>query len=109
MEKLNYQEVIETILSSFSDMVTRQGEEVEIICDREKGHYLVMVIGWHEQIRVYGSLVHLDLKDNKIWIQQDKTDPGIAQELVEMGIPESDIVLAFKSVFLSKFTKYAVS
>ncbi|MBE9118294.1 XisI protein [Lusitaniella coriacea LEGE 07157] len=108
MENLNYQEAIETILSSFSEMVTREGEEVEIICDRAQGHYLVMVVGWHEQMRVYGSLVHLDLKDRKIWIQQDKTEPGIAKELVELGIPKSDIVLAFKSTFLRNFTEYAV-
>lgn len=108
MENLSYPAAIETILSDFSEMVMREGEEVEIIRDRAGGHYLVMVVGWHEQMRVYGSLVHIDLKDDKIWIQQDRTDPGIAKELVEMGIPKSDIVLAFKSVFLRKLTEYAV-
>jgi len=66
-----------------------------------------MVVGWHNQIRVYGSLVHIDLKDDKIWIQQDRTDTGIAKELVSMGIPKSSIALAFKSAFLRKFTEYA--
>jgi len=107
MENLNYQEAIEKILSDFSEMVVQKGEEVEIICDRVGGHYLVMVLGWHNQIRVYGSLVHIDLKDDKIWIQQDRTDTGIAKELVNMGIAKSDIVLAFKSAFLRKFTEYA--
>jgi len=107
MENLNYQEAIEKILSNFSEMVVQKGEEVEIICDRLGGHYLVMVVGWHNKIRVYGSLVHIDLKDDKIWIQQDRTDTGIAKELVGMGIPKSNIVLAFKSAFLRKFTEYA--
>ncbi|NEP57144.1 MAG: XisI protein [Symploca sp. SIO2G7] len=107
MENLNYQEAIEKILNNFSEMVVQKGEEVEIICDRFGGHYLVMVLGWHNQIRVYGSLVHIDLKDNKIWIQQDRTDTGIAKELASMGIPKGDIVLAFKSAFLRKFTEYA--
>lgn len=108
METLNYQEAIETLLRNFSEMVMPEGEEVEIIRDRAGGHYLVIVVGWHDQGRVYGSLVHLDLKDNKIWIQQDRTEPGIAKELVEMGIPKSNIVLAFKSTFLRQFTEYAV-
>lgn len=109
MEKLKYQAAIEKILKSFSEMVVRQGTEVEIICDREGGHYLVILLGWNDQLRVYGSLIHIDLKDDKIWIQQDRTDTGIAQELVEAGVPKNEIVLAFKSAFTRKFTDYAIS
>lgn len=50
-----------------------------------------------------------DRQDDKIWIQQDRTDTGIAEELVEFGVPKTDIVLAFKSGFTRKFTEYAVS
>lgn len=109
MEKLNVREAIEKILNNFSDMVVREGTEVKIIRDPESGNYLVMLVGWSDQLRVYGNLVHIELKDNKIWIQQDRTDTGIAQELVEAGVPKSDIVLAFKSVFSRKFTDYAVN
>jgi len=109
MEKLNVREAIEKILNNFSDMVVREGTEVKIIRDSESGNYLVMLVGWSDQLRVYGNLVHIELKDNKIWIQQDRTDTGIAQELVEAGVPKSDIVLAFKSVFSRKFTDYAVN
>jgi translation initiation factor 6 (eIF-6) len=109
MERLTYQEAIEKILNNLSEMVVREGTEVEIIRDRVAGHYLIILVGWHDQIRVYGSLVHIDIKDDKIWIQQDRTDTGIAQELVEAGVPKSDIVLAFKSAFARKFTEYAIS
>ncbi len=109
MEKLNYTEAIEKILNNFSDMIVREGTEVKIICDRESGNYLVILAGWNDQLRVYGVSVHIELKDNKIWIQQDRTDTGIAQELVEFGVPKTDIVLAFKSAFTRKFTEYAVS
>ncbi|MDY7012916.1 MAG: XisI protein [Cyanobacteriota bacterium] len=105
----NYQETIEKVISNFSEIVVREGTEVEMIRDREGGHYLVMVVGWQDHIRVYGRLVHINLKDNKVWIQQDRTDTGIAKELVELGVPKSNIVLAFKSQFLRKFTEYAVS
>jgi S-adenosylhomocysteine hydrolase len=108
METLNYRETIEKVLNGFSDMVVRQGTDVEIICDRERGHYLVMVVGWNNESRVYGSVVHIDIKDDKIWIQQDRTDPGVAQELVEAGIPKSQIVLAFQSAFLRQFNEYAI-
>jgi len=109
VEKLNYTEAVERILNNFSDMVVREGTEVKIICDRESGNYLVIFAGWNDQLRVYGVSVHIEIKNNKIWIQQDRTDTGIAQELVEFGVPKTDIVLAFKSDFMRKLTEYAVS
>ena len=44
--------------------------------------------------RVYGVLIHIDLKGETIWIQYDGTEVGVANELVEQGIPKEDIVLA---------------
>ena len=109
MERLNYTEAIGKILNSFCDMVVREGTEVKIIRDRESGNYLVILAGWNDGSRVYGISVHIELKNDKIWIQQDRTDTGIAQELVEFGVPKTDIVLAFKSPFTRKFTEYAVN
>ena len=109
MERLNYTEAIEKILNSFCDMVVREGTEVKIIRDGESGNYLVILAGWNDGSRVYGISVHIELKNDKIWIQQDTTDTGIAQELVEFGVPKTDIVLAFKSPFTRKFTEYAVN
>jgi hypothetical protein len=40
----------------------------------------------------------------KIWIQSDGTEIGVANELVEAGVPQQDIVLAFKSPFKRQFT-----
>jgi hypothetical protein len=98
MERLNYREAIEKTLNSFRDMVVREGTEVKIIR-----------AGWNDRSRVYGVSVHIEVKDDKIWIQQDRTDTGIARELVEFGVPKNDIVLAFKSPFTRKFTEYAVN
>ena len=109
MERLNYTEAIEKILNRFCDMVVREGTEVKIIRYRESGNYLVILAGWNDGSRVYGISVHIELKNDKIWIQQDRTDTGIAQELVEFGVPKTDIVLAFKSPFTRKFTEYAVN
>ena len=46
-----------------------------------------------------------DIKDEKIWIQQNLTEDLVATELVEKGVPKHDIVLGFQSAF----TDYAVS
>jgi hypothetical protein len=40
---------------------------------------------------------NLKLIIDKIWIQRDFTESGIAQELMEMGIPKEKIVLGYRS------------
>jgi hypothetical protein len=57
---------------------------------------------------VYGSIVHLDIRNGKIWIQHDGTEVGIANRLVEAGVPKTDIVLGFHSPFKRQFTEFAV-
>ncbi len=52
--------------------------------------------------------MHLDIKDGKIWIQYDGTEIGVADELVKLGIPKEDIVLAFHEPLLRQYTGFAI-
>ncbi len=120
-QTVNYHEAIEEILSSFSNMLVQEGTEVELICDRgvalrdrgvalrdrHGGHYLVMVVGWKEDVRVYNTIVHVDIKGDKIWIQKDGTDTGIAKELVALGVAKTNIVLGDRPPSMRKFTPYS--
>ncbi len=72
-------------------------------------HYQVLNIGWKDQKRIYGVIIHVDFKDNKIWIQRDGTEIGIANELVEAGVPKQDIVLGFLAPYKRKLTEFAVT
>lgn len=49
------------------------------------------------------------LKDGKIWIQYDGTEIGIADELVKLGVPKENIVLAYHLPFMRQFDGFAVS
>lgn len=67
-----------------------------------------MDIGWENMKRIHVCLLHLDVKkDGKIWIQKDFVEAGIATELMEAGIPKTDIVLAFHAPFKRPFTNFA--
>jgi hypothetical protein len=46
--------------------------------------------------------------DNKIWIQQDGTEVGIANELVELGVPKQDIILGFDPPNMRKLSGFAI-
>jgi hypothetical protein len=56
--------------------------------------------------RFHGSLLHVDIKNGQIWIQHDGTEGGIANELVEMGVPKTDIVLAFHAPYKRGYTGF---
>ncbi|HFA48022.1 MAG TPA: XisI protein [Bacteroidetes bacterium] len=69
----------------------------ELIIDRENHRYEVVTLGWDGFKRIHSTVLHFDIIDGKIWIQQDQTEYGIANELLEMGVPKSDIVLGYMS------------
>jgi hypothetical protein len=83
--------------------------ETELVSDTEHDHYQLVHVGWQKNRRVYGCAIHIDIKQNKIWIQHNGTDRHIAEELVEMGIPKNDIVLGFQPPARRPFTEYAVN
>ncbi|WP_448573785.1 element excision factor XisI family protein [Trichothermofontia sp.] len=109
MEKLDrYREIIQAILQGYSDR--RSNEEIDSQCifDTQRDHYQVVNVGWSNRRRVYGCVLHLDLKDGKVWIQYNGTEIDIGKELLDRGIPKSDIVLGFQPPHRRPFTDYAV-
>jgi hypothetical protein len=53
-------------------------------------------------------IVHIDIKDEKIWIQRNNTEINLADRLVEMGVVKEHIVIGFQSPFTRQFSGYAV-
>ncbi len=80
---------------------------MEMIVDKEHDHYQVLSVGWNKLERVHGTLIHVDIRDGKIWIQHDGTEEGIANRLVAQGVPRSDIVLAFHPPYKRPYTEFA--
>ncbi len=68
-----------------------------------------MNVGWDGHRRVYGCVLHLDIKNRKIWIQQNMTEMRVAQELVDLGVAKEDIVLSFQVPEMREYTGYAVA
>ena len=46
-----------------------------------------------------GNLIYVSIKDGKVLVEYDGIEGGITQDLIERGIPENDIVLAFLPEF----------
>ncbi|AHJ31009.1 XisI protein [Nodularia spumigena CS-584] len=111
MDKLEkYRNYIENILKEYSQYKPSYGDvEIQLVIDRENNHYQLMTVGWDGEKRIYGIMLHIDIKDGKIWIQHNGTERRIAQDFLDLGVPKQDIVLAFHSPTRRKYTDFAVS
>jgi len=104
-----YRNYIRELLHEYGQYRPSYGQvEMEEIVDPVHDHYQLMSVGWNDYQRIHGCLFHIDIKDGKIWIQHDGTEEGLADRLVERGVPKADIVLAFHVPFRRQFTEFAV-
>jgi hypothetical protein len=81
----------------------------EAVFDCENDRYLVVSVGWQDARRVHGVLIHIDIISDKIWIQRDGTEQGIANDLVKSGIPKDHIALGFHAPDVRQYTDFAVA
>lgn len=49
------------------------------------------------------------IKNEKIYIEEDWTEEGIANELLTEDVPKEDIVLAFNDPETRKLTEFAIA
>ena len=88
---------------------SRDGVETQLIFDKERDHYQLVRTGWRDNNnRIYGCVLHVDIKDGKIWIQHDGTENAIADQLVELGTPKQDIVLVYHAPNMRRYTEFAL-
>jgi XisI protein len=110
MDKLElYRSIVTEMLTKYSQYKPSYGQvEIEQIFDRDRDRYQLLAIGWNQQQRIYGTTIHLDIQDEKIWIQQNTTEFDLASDLVEMGVSKQDIVIGFHTPKMRQLTGFAV-
>jgi XisI protein len=105
-----YREIIRKLILEYAEFKPSHGDiQTEAILDETNDHYELMHSGWSGKYRIHGSVLHLDIRDGKVWIQHDGTDEAIAERLVEAGIPKDQIVLAFKHPDVRPYTDFAAA
>jgi hypothetical protein len=105
-----YREIVRKLISEYASYKPSHGQiDTEAIIDPEKDHYEVMHVGWDGVRRVHGTVVHIDIIGEKVWVQYDGTSRPVAEELVEAGIPREAIVLGFHPTDVRQYTGFAVT
>lgn len=111
MDRLNhYRTLVKQIILEQAEYAPRIGQIESIpVFDDQSNQYFLVDFGWDRTGRVHSVVLHLQLKNNKIWIERDGTEEGIANHLVVAGIPKEDIVLAFYRPERRAITEFAMA
>jgi XisI protein len=111
MDRLEqYRKAIKTFLQGYADSRRIKSDtDIETIFDTENDRYLVLDVGWEKSRRIHNCIFHFDIKDGKIWLQENNTDIEVDQELEDMGISKKEIVVGFHHPSVREYSDFAVS
>lgn len=68
-----------------------QAIQIYPVCDVESGHFLILATGWDKQEWIHTILFHARLADDRITIEEDNFEEGLANALVAAGIPADHV------------------
>lgn len=105
-----YRTIIQETLLAYAEIPYAQGSlQCKPAFDTERDSYILITEGWIGPRRFHGCLVHIEIINEKVWIQRDDTERGVTYDLVEAGIPKEHIVLGFQEPSARRFTDYAAA
>jgi len=90
-------------------MLLEETIESQTIFDEKLDRYLLIHLGWNGQKRIYSVLLHLEIRDDRVWIQENNTDISVSEILLEKGVKREDIILGLKPAFVRQYTGFGVA
>ena len=110
MDRLeHYRQSIRTFLEQYVDAWSGEGVETQLVIDTERDHYLLLRVGWDGEKRVNYPVFHFDIKDGKIWVQENTTDVEIDRDFADRGIAKQEIVVGFHHPSMREHSEFAVA
>lgn len=111
MDKLTrYRSLIQDFIIEQSQGKILGGDiETEVIFDEKRERFLLIDLGWNQHQRIYNCVIHLEIREQKIWIQRNQTDRPIADVLISMGVAKEDIVLGLQPPSVREYTGLGVA
>jgi XisI protein len=96
-KKLIYEKALLSFLEEYAEVKPFNFPNAinQVIADRENGHYQLVRMGWLDNRYFYNTVFHFDLVEEKVVVQQNRTDLPIVDELESYGIAPGDVIVAF--------------
>ena len=105
----DYRSIVRDVLEEYARFKPSYGDvATEVIEDLAHDHFELLHVGWHGQRRIHGSVIHIDIVGDKVWVQHDGTSRPVAEELVARGIPRDHVVLGFQPADVRPHTDFGV-
>jgi len=105
----DYPNLIKQALTFYASLLSNSSYEVILAFDERQHQYLLRKLGWTDHSRIRQTVLHIALKNNKIWIEEDWTENGIATYFLKHGVPKENIVLGFQAPIMRSYTEFAVA
>ncbi len=110
MDRLeHYRQSIRIFLQQYVDFWQEEGVETQLVIDSERDHYLLLRVGWDGETRINHFVFHFDIKDGKIWVQENNTDVEIDKNFEEMGISKKEMVVGFHHPLMRENSEFAAA
>ncbi len=91
-----YRDIVKQVILKYAKLRPSHGDiRLDAVFDETHDRYALMQVGWDRGRRVRGNLTYVTLQEGKVYIEYDGMEHGITQDLIEKGISQDDIVLAF--------------
>lgn len=106
----HYRHLIRTVLYPYTQITYANLNLRNLAAfDPHTDQYAILSEGWEGSRHHHGCLIHIEIREGKVWVQRDGTEDGIANELVNAGIPKTEIVLGFQEPNVRPHTGFAVA
>ena len=115
MDRVNHAKIVKTYLQDlvrrwdeFNSSVNSDYLQHSLILDDTHQRYLLGRYGWMDGKYTYAIAIHIDIIDDRVWIQRNSTEEEIVDTLADHGIPSHEVVLGFISPDLRKLYAYGL-
>ena len=89
-----YAQCVKRLLTEYT-VNSRIGDEIVLVFDEQRHHYIALNMGWHGERRIHYPLIHIEVTDERVVIQANNTEELLDDELMALGVPKNKIRLGF--------------
>jgi hypothetical protein len=96
MDTQDYRTAVKRVIEMYAKFRPSHGNiRLDVLFDDTHERYALMQVGWDRGRRVRGNLIYVTLQNGKVMVEYDGIERGITDDLINEGVAEQDIVLAF--------------
>jgi hypothetical protein len=106
-----YSNAIQQILTEYAEYMTTDDDvlQIETLFDTKRHHYQIVVLGWQNNKRIYHNLIHLDIINGQIWVQNNNTQFTLIEDFDRLNIPRKALVNGLISARRRQFRDYELA